>query len=319
MLPTRPVKVGLIGLGKMGQNHLRVLALLKGVELAFLADSDAKLASRLGQLHDVPSGTEFEALLSKADAVVIATPTISHASIIRQVAGKVRNIFVEKPLADTLEEATLLARFAAEKALNVQVGFIERFNPTVQGLKQVLDKSERVISIDFTRTNKLSARITDVDVVTDLMIHDIDLALYLNGPARSVAAHGFAHGKMIDFASALITHENGRFSRIQASRITEKKMRLIEATCVDMFVDCELLRKEIIICRQSEIRQTEGQPYTISAVQEAIEVRPQEALLSELQAFVASCRGQRQPELPGVQDGLAAMLICDEIQKAVAA
>lgn len=315
----KPVRVGLIGLGRMGQNHLRILSMLKGVELAFVADADAALAARLGASYGVPGVSQLDAVLDTAQAVVICTPTVTHADYIRMVAGKVRNIFVEKPLADTLEEASRVARFAAEKGLNVQVGFIERFNPAVQSLKQVLDKSERVISIDFTRTNKLSARITDVDVVTDLMIHDIDLALYLNGPARSVAAHGFAHGKMIDFASALITHENGRFSRIQASRITEKKMRLIEATCVDMFVDCELLRKEIIISRQSEIRQAEGQPYTISAVQEAIEVRPQEALLSELQAFVASCRGQRQAELPGVQDGLAAMQISDEIQKAVAA
>jgi predicted dehydrogenase len=303
----------------MGQNHLRILSMLKGVELAFVADADAALATRLGASYGVPGVSQLDAVLDTAQAVVICTPTVTHADYIRVVAGKVRNIFVEKPLADTLEEANRVACFAAEKGLNVQVGFIERFNPAVQSLKQVLDKSERVISIDFTRTNKLSARITDVDVVTDLMIHDIDLALYLNGPARSVAAHGFAHGKMIDFASALITHENGRFSRIQASRITEKKMRLIEATCVDMFVDCELLRKEIIISRQSEIRQAEGQPYTISAVQEAIEVRPQEALLSELQAFVASCRGQRPGEFPGVQDGLAAMQISDEIQRAVAA
>lgn len=315
----KPVRVGLVGLGRMGQNHLRILSMLKGVELAFVADADAAVAGRHGVAHGVPGVSSLDGALDSVDAVVICTPTVTHADYIRMVAGKVRNIFVEKPLADTLEEASRVARFAAEKGLNVQVGFIERFNPAVQSLKQVLDKSERVISIDFTRTNKLSARITDVDVVTDLMIHDIDLALYLNGPARSVAAHGFAHGKMIDFASALITHENGRFSRIQASRITEKKMRLIEATCVDMFVDCELLRKEIIINRQSEIRQAEGQPYTISAVQEAIEVRPQEALLSELQAFVASCRGQRQTGLPGVQDGLAAMQIGDEIQKAVAA
>lgn len=318
-MSNKSLRVGLIGLGRMGQNHLRVLSLLKGVELAFVADADLAVAQRFGAQFDVPGVSDVDPVLASADAVVICTPTVTHADYIRMVAGKVRNIFVEKPLADTLEEASRVARFAAEKGLNVQVGFIERFNPAVQSLKQVLDKSERVISIDFTRTNKLSARITDVDVVTDLMIHDIDLALYLNGPARSVAAHGFAHGKMIDFASALITHENGRFSRIQASRITEKKMRLIEATCVDMFVDCELLRKEIIISRQSEIRQAEGQPYTISAVQEAIEVRPQEALLSELQAFVASCRGQRQAELPGVQDGLAAMQISDEIQKAVAA
>ena len=313
------LRVGLIGLGRMGQNHLRVLSLLKGVELAFIADADLAVAHRLGAQYDVPGVSDVDPVLTSADAVVICTPTVTHADYIRLVAGKVSNIFVEKPLADTLENAESVARFVADKGLNLQVGFIERFNPAVQSLKQVLDKSERVISIDFTRTNKLSARITDVDVVTDLMIHDIDLALYLNGPASSVAAHGFAHGNMIDFASALITHQNGRFSRIQASRITEKKMRLIEATCVDMFVGCELLRKEIIINRQSEIRQAEGQPYTISAVQEAIEVRPQEALLSELQAFVASCRGQRPADLPGVQSGLAAMQISDEIQKAVAA
>ncbi len=314
-----PLRVGLIGLGRMGQNHLRILSMLKDVELAFISDTDSAVTARLATAYNVTGENNPVAALDGIDAVVICTPTETHADYIRIVASKVRNIFVEKPLANSLEEAARVAHFVNENGLNVQVGFIERFNPVVQCLKQVLDKSERVISIDFTRTNKLSARITDVDVVTDLMIHDIDLALYLNGPARSVAAHGFAHGQMIDFASALITHKNGRFSRIQASRITEKKMRLIEATCIDMFVDCELLRKEIIISRQSEIRQAEGQPYTISAVQEAIEVRPQEALLSELQAFVASCRGQRMGDLPGVQDGLAAMQIGDEIQKAVAA
>ncbi len=314
----KPIRLGLIGLGRMGQNHLRILSMLKGVELAFVADADAAVAGRHGVTHGVPGVSSLDGVLDAVDAVVICTPTVTHADYIRMVAGKVRNIFVEKPLADTLEEAAAVARLVAEHKINLQVGFIERFNPAVQSLKQVLDKSERVISIDFTRTNKLSGRITDVDVVTDLMIHDIDLALYLNGPASSVAAHGFAHGKMIDFASALITHQNGRFSRIQASRITEKKMRQIEATCVDMFVDCELLRKEIIINRQSEIRQAEGQPYTISAVQEAIEVRPQEALLSELQAFVASCRGQASAETPDVQDGLDAMQICEDIQKAVA-
>ena len=318
-MSNKSLRVGLIGLGRMGQNHLRVLSLLKGVELAFIADADLDVAQRLGHQFDVPGVSDVNPLLDSVDAVVICTPTVTHSDYIRLVVGKVRNIFVEKPLADTLEEANEVARLVAEHNINLQVGFIERFNPAVQSLKQVLDKSERVISIDFTRTNKLSGRITDVDVVTDLMIHDIDLALYLNGPASSVAAHGFAHGKMIDFASALITHHNGCFSRIQASRITEKKMRLIEATCTDMFVDCELLRKEIIINRQSEIRQSEGQPYTISAVQEAIEVRPQEALLSELQAFVASCNGGNSAGVPGVQDGLAAMKICEDIQKAVAA
>lgn len=315
----KPLRIGLVGLGRMGQNHLRVLSMLRGVELAFLADADESVAKRLGAIHKVPAASDLEAASGHVDAIIICTPTVTHADFIRAAAAKVKNIFVEKPLAGTLEEARMIADFAAEHELNIQVGFIERFNPAVQELKAILDKAERVISIDFMRTNKLSARITDVDVVTDLMIHDIDLALHLNGPAVDVVAHGFARDQMIDFASALITHKNGRFSRIQASRVTDKKKRQIEATCIDMFIDCELLRKEIIINRQSEIRQAEGQPYTISAIQEAVEVRPQEALLSELQAFVGSCQGRIDAGLPGAQAGLEAMIICDKIQQSVVA
>ena len=313
------LKVGLIGLGNMGRNHLRVLSLLKGVELAFVADANAAVAARAGEAHGIPGVVDPTPLLANVDAVVICTPTVTHADYIRLVAAQVKNIFVEKPLAATLEECDEVAAFAKDNNLNIQVGFIERFNPAVQALKVVLEKSEQIISIDFTRTNKVSSRITDVDVVTDLMIHDIDLALFLNGPAKSVAAHGFAHGSMIDFASALITHENGRFSRIQASRVTDKKKRQIEVTCTDMFVDCDLLRKEIIINRQSETKQDSVLPYTISAIQEAVAVPPQEALLSELQAFIASCRQPSSVGLPGVGAGVEAMKICAVIQAAVQA
>lgn len=316
MTQRQPIKIGLVGLGKMGQNHLRVLSLLKSVELVFVYDLNTIAAEQLSETYGVQTHTDLEQLLPQVDAVVICTPTVTHGDYIRKAAGHVKNIFVEKPMADTLEEAQALSVFAAEHGLNIQVGFIERFNPAVQQLKNVLDKSAQVISIDFTRTNKLSARITDVDVVTDLMIHDVDLALYLNGPVRSVSAHGVAQGQMIDFASALLTHENGRFSRIQASRITEKKIRTIQATCVDMYVDCELVRKELLIHRQSEIQQQDGGPYTISAVEQTIEVRQQEALLTELQAFVAFCRAQ-VVEVPTAADGLRSADICDQIQKAV--
>jgi predicted dehydrogenase len=314
----RPIRMGLVGLGKMGQNHLRVLSLLKGVELVFVADRDADLARRMGGIHGVPGGGDLATLLPLAEAVVVATPTVTHAATIRQAAQHARHIFVEKPLSDTVQETLDLAEFARAQGLRMQIGFIERFNSAVQQLKRVLDESAQVVSIDFTRTNKFSARITDVDVVTDLMIHDIDLALYLSGPVRTVTAHGVARGSMIDFASALLTHENGRFSRIQASRITEKKIRTIQATCVDMFVDCELLRKELLINRQSETQQQAGGPYTISAIEQTIEVRQQEALLSELQAFVAFCRGEEQA-VPTPDDALRAARICEQIQQAVLA
>jgi len=307
------IRIGLIGLGRMGQNHLRVLSLLKGVEIAFISDINIEIARRLGEQYNAPIENIEELSLSDLDGVIICTPTITHDSYIRLVANRVSNIFVEKPIASTLNETEKLVEFVQKNNLNLQVGFIERFNPAIQSLKKILEKSECVISLDFTRTNKLSSRITDVDVITDLMIHDIDLALFLNGPAISVTAHGFASIEMTDFASALIKHSNGRFSRIQASRITEKKMRLIEATCLEMYIHCDLLRKEILISRQTETTQAEGQAYIISGIQEAIEVRPQEALLFEMQAFVNNCRSKSKISVPNEDDGLAAMRICEQI------
>lgn len=311
------LKVGLIGLGSMGRNHLRVLSMLKGFELTFVADSDVRLAADAGGAHGIPGVVDPTPLLPGVDAVVICTPTVTHAHYIRLAAAHVKNIFVEKPLTATLDEAREIAALAEEKGLNLQVGFIERFNPAVLALKTVLERTERVISLDFTRTNKISARITDVDVVTDLMVHDIDLALYLNGPARSVAAHGFGHGNMIDFASALITHENGRFSRIQASRVTDKKIRQITGTCVDMYVDCDLLSKEILIHRQSQTKESDSLPYTISAIQETVAIAPQEALLSEHQSFMAMCRDPAPGLVPGIEASVAAMEICAQIQAEV--
>jgi len=310
------VKVGLIGLGRMGQNHLRILSLLKNVEIVFVFDINIQMAKGIGASYDVYVTDDLTEVLPKVDAVIIASPTFTHANYVRQVAKYVKNVFVEKPIADTLHEAKSLWNLSQENKLNIQVGFIERYNPAIQQLKKVLNQSRKVVSIDFSRTNKISSRITDVDVITDLMIHDIDLALYLNSSIHSVSAHGFIEDKMIDYASVLLTHTNGNFSRIQASRITEKKARSIQATCVDMYVDCDLLRKEIIINRQTESFQKSDGPYVISSFEETVEIQPQEALLTELQAFILSCLGE-DIDKPNALDGLEAMRVCDEIQRKI--
>lgn len=315
-MAAEPLKVGLLGLGRMGRNHLRVLSLLSGVKLEFAFDLDAG-SRTVAEAAGVRFADNLDGALADVDAVVICTPTVTHADYLQAAAERVRNIFVEKPLTDSLESSLAIKALAAEKGLRVQVGFIERFNPAVQQMRKLLERSEQVVSVDFVRTNKISSRITDVDVVTDLMIHDIDLALYLNGPATAVAAHGVGKGGMIDFASALVTHANGRFSRIQASRITDKKIRSIQATCTDMFVDCELLRKEISLSRQSEVHQQPGQPYVISMISEMVEVPPQEALLSELQAFVGLASGQADTGVPGVEEAIAAMRVCEDVRTAI--
>lgn len=310
---TGEVRVGLIGLGSMGRNHLRVLSMMRGVEVAFVHDRDTGHARQVAAPYGTSVADDIEVAVAGVDALVVCSPTSTHADYVERFAPRVKALFVEKPLAHSLEAARRIEQAVRKAGTLIQVGFIERFNPAVIALRQVLEGAQRVISIDFTRTNRLSARITDVDVVMDLMIHDIDLALLLNGPVREIAAQGVEHRGLIEFASAQLTHENGSFSRLQSSRITEKKIRLIEATCADRFVDCDLLRKEILIHRQSMIQEEGMNFYSVSSQQEAVTVGLQEALLTELQAFVALAKGDAPTGIPNFEQGIATLAVAEAI------
>src|SRR5262249_44879136 len=148
----------------------------------------------------------------------------------------------------------------------------------------------------------------------------LDLALHLNGPVQDLSAIGSTENgengaRLICFASAQLTHKNGTFSRILASRVTDRKIRRIEATCGNAFAECELFRKELQLHKQSRIEHA-ADKYAITAVSEQVEVRQQEALLNELQAFVAFAKGGKA-EVPTYADGIAAMSICESIKQAI--
>ena len=239
------------------------------------------------------------------------------------MSDHIKNIFVEKPLTDTLDSTQIIVDAARDKNLHIQVGFIERYNPAIAALRELLKNSPRIFSIDFVRTNKMSNRITDVDVVMDLMIHDIDLSLLFNGKAREVQAHGVVINGMIEYARAIITHKNGAFSTITASRITEKRIRQITATCEDMYIDCNLLSKEVLVNKQTIEQHMHN--ISISSRSESIEVRPQEALLLELLDFSNMCRANAATPLsmskneiaPNEIDGQNAMKIANQIQNLI--
>ncbi len=307
-----PLRVSILGIGSMGRNHLRVLNMLKGVEIAYIFDFNEDELKKLSEQYQVPYTTDVDIALVGIDAVVIVTPTSTHFEYFNLCVGKVKNVFIEKPLASTLDQAEQIKTLAKKNGMFIQCGFIERFNPVVVELKRVLEEEE-VINADFSRTNRLSSRITDVDVVLDLMIHDIDLALYLNGPVKSVVAHGKSENGLVAFASALIHHENGSFSRVLASRMTEKKQRSIQVTTSNAYIDAELLRKELIVHKQSTMTQEKGQPYVVSSLEQKIEVKPQEALLMEHQAFIAACRGEFSSCLPTVDDGVESLQVSELI------
>ena len=307
-----PLKIAILGIGSMGRNHLRVLCMLKDVEVTHIFDFNENELKKLSEQYQVAYTTDASVAITGADAVVIVTPTSTHFEYLNLCAGNVKNVFIEKPLAETLEQGKKIKAIAEEHNMFIQCGFIERFNPVVVELKRVIE-NEEVINADFSRTNRLSSRITDVDVVLDLMIHDIDLALYLNGPVKSVVAYGKHEHGLVAFASALLHHENGSLSRILASRMTEKKIRSIQVTTTNAYVDAELVSKELIVNKQSTITQEQGKPYVVSSLEQKVEVKPQEALLVQHQAFIAACNGTISQSLPTVESGVESLRISELI------
>jgi len=306
------LRVSIFGIGLMGRNHLRVLSMLKDVEIAYIFDFNESELKKLSEQYQVPYTLNSKEALTNVDAVVIVTPTSTHLEFFKLCVGKVKNVFIEKPLAASLAQAIEMKELALKHDIFIQCGFIERFNPVVVELQQVLE-NEEVINADFTRTNRLSSRITDVDVVLDLMIHDIDLALYLNGSIKSVVAYGKKEHGQVAFASALLYHKNGSLSRVLASRMTEKKMRTIQITTSNAYIDAELVRKELLVHKQSTVTQEKGKPYIVSSLEQQIEVKPQEALLVEHQAFITACHGQIGDNIPDIDSGIESLRISEII------
>jgi predicted dehydrogenase len=308
------VKIGILGVGKMGQSHLRNLAMLKEVEVSFIYDTNKEACQKLSLEYNVKNSQDLESDLKAVDGVIIVTPTFTHADYIKQVSSHVKNIFIEKPLTNTLETSREIVALAKERSLNIQVGFIERYNSAVVAIRKILKNHNNIINIDFSRTNKVSSRITDVDVIIDLMIHDIDLALYLNGGVKNIESHGYIKNNMIEYARTIITHENGRFSNIVASRITEKRIRHISVTCDDMYIDCDLFNKNVFVNKQTTEQYMDD--ILISSKEETIDVRPQEGLLLELVDFIKYCKGE-SISVPDENDGLSAMEVANIIQNQI--
>lgn len=310
------IKIALFGLGYMGQNHLRVLDMLKDVEIAFVYDINENLARKVAAQYGVAYLADFSKALDNVDAAVIATPTNTHLDYIISLAPKIQHLFVEKPLTDDLSSTQKAFDIIKAHNVKIQIGFIERYNPAVAILHQTMTNANQVINIDFERTNKASKRIKDVDVVVDLMIHDIDLAISFNGLPKQISAYGYVQNNSIDYARAVLAHENGVFSNLLASRITEKRIRQINVTCENMLIDCNLLSKEVFVHKQSIAEQYLAN-VTISAKTESMNVPPREALLLEFMDFVALCKNQPIKERANEYAALHAMQIATTIQEKI--
>ncbi len=307
--------IGLVGLGKMGKNHLRILSSLREIDKIYVFDTDIVAMKALGEKDFIVPVNNLGELLRLVDTIIIASPTSTHYDILKHVIGKIENIFVEKPLCENSFKAKKIVQMCAENRTNIVVGFIERFNPVMNPLKRLFEKP--CINADFFRTDGSSSRISDVDVIADLMIHDIDLATYLNGKIVSATGFGKMQHNQIAFACATLKHENGSYSRLTASKLTEKKMRYIDITFDDKFVNCNLLTRDLQIHKQFSARETNAKEFRIGASAEQVLLVPTEPLLSEITEFLKFCdkKGHlKNSILPNQIDACEALNVSDKIR-----
>jgi predicted dehydrogenase len=315
------LNVGVIGLGRMGQQHCRVYTGLRRVHLVGGFDINADVGRSVCSRFEVPFFDNLEALLTQVDAVSIVTPTPTHYDLAMECIRRGLNVLVEKPLCENTQQADELKQASLEASGIVMVGHVERFNPAYTELKNVLD-GRAVLAVSMRRLSAYFTSNRDIDCVFDLMIHDIDLALDLTGrQPETMSAFGLsAHGGPIDHAVTVFGFPGGPLVTLVASRVTEEKIRSLEVTAVDAYMEADLLNKTIAVHRRTKAEYVSqdhlGIKYRQESILEGIHVPNQEPLFVELQHFVDCAIHGSTPEV-SVEDGARAVKLASNIREAI--
>lgn len=252
----KKLKIGVIGTGHMGSNHVRSLSQAEEFDLVGVYDVDAAQAGQLAGQYDVPAFSRLEELLSQAEAVVIAVPSSLHREIGLLVAEHGLHALIEKPLAMTSVDAGAIAEAFRAKGCKLAVGHIERFNPVIAALKKMLD-SKSVFRIEAYRCSFFgnSGRITDSDVISDLMIHDIDLVCHLMEPCRITGIHKLSEkvrSDGADFATMFLDFDTGAHAILNASRVSQETERFLRIYLPDSCIHADLLSHSLEVLEHAE-------------------------------------------------------------------
>jgi predicted dehydrogenase len=305
----------------MGKNHCRVYASLPRAELIGVCDRDPDVGRQVARQYGVPFYPSAEFLLENVEAVSVATPTPTHFDLVMNCMRRGVHVLVEKPITETLEQAEIVADAAATHPVIVQVGHIERFNPTFVELKNVLEEM-CVLAIQFRRLSPFQGSNTDVDVILDLMVHDIDMVLHLIGQKPvSVDAYGLTVvSGSVDYVTAHLSFDAGPLLTMTASRVTEQKVRCVEVTALEAYVEGDLLNKAISVHRRTvgeyQNLNDQGVKYRQEGIIERIHVPIFEPLILELQHFV-DCVVEGKPTQVPAKDGLDVLCLAALIRDAI--
>jgi len=296
------IRVAVIGVGYLGQFHAEKYAGLQNVNLVAVIDIDRQRSSEIAAKLGTTGLCDYREIIGKVDAVSIAVPTLYHYEVAKFFLENGVHILLEKPITTTLEEAGELIKIAREKNLVLQIGHLERFNPVILALDGVI-KEPRFI--ESTRIAPFKSRGTDVNVVLDLMIHDIDIIQYLvRSPVKqinSIGAPVFTSEE--DIANARIEFENGCVANVTASRISLKSERRMRIFQPDAYISLDFQHKKVAVFRKGEGEMLPGVPKVDIDEKVLAQV---DALQEEIKSFVASICGGNPPVVTG-EDGKRAL------------
>jgi predicted dehydrogenase len=314
-------RVGVVGAGSLGFHHIRILRDLPGVRFAGFFESKPERAAEVSKELGVTGHPTLDSLLEASDAVIIVVPTSGHFAAATAAIGRGRHVFIEKPITTTLEEADSLLELARQKGVMVQIGHIERFNQAVRAALPYVSKPR---FIDSERLAPFSPRGSDVAVVLDLMIHDIDLLLTLVGSgAKSISAVGVpVLTPMLDIANARVTFTSGAVANITSSRISRERKRKIRIFQQSGYLSLDLAAGTGEFFRlKSDIDPLaiRAAPADITAFVDRIKLEAPggEPLKLELESFVAALKGESPVVVTGEEGRLAlgvALQIVKEIE-----
>ncbi len=304
------VPIAVIGVGHLGRHHARLLASLPGADLVGVVDRDGARAAEIAALHGVEAFPDPAALPPRTRAAVVAVPTVHHHAVALEGLARGWDLLVEKPLAASVAQGREIVETAGRLGRILQVGHTERYNPAV---REALARVSHPRFLEVHRLGVFAGRSLDVDVILDLMIHDLDIALSLDrSGVREVAAVGVnALTDKMDIANARVRFASGCVANLTASRISSEMVRKIRIFQPDSYLSVDSALQELT---HVSLERSGGAAPRIVRVPSEIE--KQEPLRCELQDFVEAVRDQKRPIVSGA-DGLAALELADTIRQVI--
>jgi predicted dehydrogenase len=304
------LRAAVIGCGHFGRYHAQKYAALPGVELVAVVDHGRASAEAFADEFGVPALADPRELIGRIDVASVTTPTAAHHAIARPLLEAGIHLLIEKPISQTVEEAADLVALARMRGLVLQVGHLERFNPAFLALTDVLGTP---LFIEADRLAPFKPRGTDVAVTLDLMIHDLDLILQLvDSPLERLDAVGApVLSGQDDIVNVRLQFASGCVANVTASRVSLKSERTIRLFQADAYLSIDLMERQALIARRGQGEMFPGVP-EIATEHRAFE--PNDALLLEIESFLASVRGERPVAVSG-EDGLRALDLALRIQQ----